>query len=72
MAGGLRLSAEAAFAAAEVPDGAQEIDPAERRPEDVDEDELCVGRLPEQETGKARLPGCADQQVRVGRSAEYM
>lgn len=60
------LAAEAAFSAAEVADGAQEVDPADRRPEDVDEHELGIGRLPEEEPRQARLAGGADQEVRVG------
>src|SRR5690348_7403687 len=48
---------------------AQEIDPAERRPQHVAEIEFAVRRLPDQETGQPLLAAGADDEVRVGHAA---
>src|SRR3712207_7278579 len=41
------------------------------RPEGVEEDQLGVGRLPQQEVAGAVLPRAAHEQVHVGRSEEH-
>ena len=47
-------------------DGVREMAGAEVGPEHVLEDELGIGRLPQQEVGQALLAGGADDQVGVG------
>src|SRR5690606_4428051 len=46
--------------------GVPEVPAVEVGPEGVQEDELGVGRLPEQEVGEPLLAGGADEQVDVG------
>src|SRR5690606_20422056 len=55
----------ATVAAAEFADGMLEVVLREIRPQPVDEEQLGIGRLPEQEVADALLAAGADQQIRV-------
>ncbi len=50
----------------EVAERTEEVDPAERGPEHVDEQVLGVRRLPEEKPGEPRLPGGADHEIGIG------
>src|SRR6266446_1423746 len=58
-------AAVAAPALLEGADGAQKIDLAECRPEDIGEIEFAVGALPQQEAGETDLSAGADDQIRI-------
>src|SRR5215212_2256957 len=59
-------AAEAPLPAGVLLAGGPQVPAVEVRPESVEEDQLGVGRLPQQEVARAVLPGAAHEQVDVG------
>src|SRR4051812_20312938 len=58
-------AAEAPPALRVLPERLAEVTAVEVRPEPVDEDELCIGELPEHEVRDAELAARADQEVGI-------
>ncbi len=61
--------AESSLAPRELANGVFEVGFGEVGPQRIDEDELRIGRLPEQEVANPLLTACSDQKIRIGNSS---